>query len=173
MTAFYLIAIAALFVIAVFLYAARRHQSQLRSMEDFRRRWKKVDVQAFANLIDPSEERFLREKVSAADFRLLQRQRLRVAREYLGRVGQNAQLMVQAGQIIERHNSGAEAERARQHVKDAMRLRTLVFMAQCSLTLQIAFPVSNPSLERALRLYSDAAQSFDNALDPSVTSVAM
>lgn len=173
MTGFYLVLIAALFVVAIFLVAARRHRSQLRSMDDFRRRWQKVDVEAFANLIDPSEERFLRENLPAREFRRIQRQRLSAAREYLGRVGRNAQLMVQAGQIIQRHNSGAEAERARSHVKDAIRLRSLVFMAQCSLTAQMAFPVPNPSLERALRLYSDAARSFDNALDPSVTSVAM
>lgn len=173
MTGFYVVLVATLFIGAIFLVAARRHRSQLRSMDDFRGRWQKVDVEAFANLIDPSEERFLRENLSAREYRRIHRQRLNVARQYLGRVGQNAQLMVQAGQIIQRHNTGAEAERARLHVKDAMRLRTLVFMARCSLAAQMAFPVSNPSLERALRLYSDAAQSFDNALDPSVTSVAM
>ena len=173
MTAFFVVFIVALVVLAVFAYAARRHSTQLRSIEDFRARWKKVDIEAFANVIDPSEVRFLKESLPAGEFRRLQRQRLQVAWEYLGRVGQNAQLMVQAGQIIQQHNTGPEAVRARRHVHDAMRLRSLVFMAQCSLAVQMAFPVGNASLERVLRLYGDAAHSFDNALDPGVVSVTM
>jgi hypothetical protein len=173
MTAFYIVLFVGAVALAVFVYAGRRHQRQLRSIDDFRARWKKVDVEAFANLIDPSEERFLRENLAPGEFRKLHRHRLRVAWEYLGRVGDNAQLMVQAGQIIQRHNSGVEAERARRHVQDAMRLRTLVFMAQCSLATQMALPVSNPSLERALRLYGDAAFSFENALDPGVATATM
>ncbi|HUR36475.1 MAG TPA: hypothetical protein VM009_01575 [Terriglobales bacterium] len=173
MTMFFIEFIAAIVVLVVFFYGLRKYKRQLRSMEDFRARWKKVDIEAFANVIDPSEERFLRESLPPKDFRRLQRERLRVAGEYLSRVGQNAQLMVQAGQIIEHHNSGVEAERARAHVRDAMRLRSLVFRAQCSLAVQKAFPVSNPALEQALRLYGHAAHSFDNALDPEVATATM
>jgi hypothetical protein len=173
MTIFLVEFVAALVVLLVFFYGVRKYRRQLRSMEDFRARWKAVDIEAFANIIDPSEERFLRESLSPKDFRRLQRERLHVAGEYLSRVGQNAQLMIQAGQIIERHNSGVEAERARAHVRDAMRLRGLVFRAQCSLAVQKAFPVSNPALEQALRLYGNAAHSFDNALDPGVVTARM
>ena len=168
MTAFIVIFIVALFVVAGFLYATRRHAAQLRSLEDFRARWNKVDVEAFANLIDPAEEDFLRSRLPARDFRRLQRQRLRVARDYLGRVGHNAQLMVQAGQIVLQHNSGPEAEATRAHIRDAMRLRTLVFQAQVSLTLQLAIPGYHAHLDQVLRVYNDTTHSFDNALDPSV-----
>jgi hypothetical protein len=163
----------ALVVLAVLIYALRRHGSQLQSMEDFRSRWQRVDVEAFANLVDPSEERFLKENLPAREFRRLQRKRLLVAWEYLGRVGRNAQLMIQAGQIIQAHNQGEEAERARLHVEAAIRLRTLVFLAQCSLALQIAVPSSKARLEKVLRQYSDAAHSFDNVLDPGVATVTM
>ena len=173
MTTFLIEFVAAIVILVVFFYGLRRYQRQLRSMEDFRARWQKVDIEAFANIIDPSEENFLRESLPPQQFRRLQRERLRVAGEYLGRVGQNAQLMIQAGQIIERHNSGVEAERARAHVREAMRLRSLVFRAQCSLAVQKAFPVANPSLEEALRLYGNAAHSFDNALDPGVATATM
>lgn len=173
MTAFIIVFVFALVLLALFVYAVRGHNSQLRSLEDFRARWQKVDVEAFANLVDPAEERFLRESLPAAEFRQLQRIRVRVAWEYLGRVGQNAQLMVQAGQIIERHNSGVEAERARAHVLNAMRLRNQVFMARLSLAPQFVLPVGNRSLEQVLCSYSKAAHSFDNALDPSVAAVTM
>lgn len=173
MTAFIVVFILGLVLLALFVYAVRGQSRQVRSMEDFRARWQKVDVEAFANLVDPSEERFLRESLPAAEFRTLQRHRARVALEYLGRVARNAQLMVQAGQIIERHNSGAEAERARAHVLTAMRLRNQVFMARLALATQYVFPVGTRSLEQVLRSYSEAAHSFDNALDPSVAAVTM
>lgn len=173
MTSVIVVFVLALVVLALFAYAARGQKSQLRSMEDFRARWQKVDVEAFANLVDPSEESFLCESLPRAEFRALQRQRARVALVYLGRVGRNAQLMVQAGQIIARHNSGTEAERARAHVQDAMQLRNLVFLARFVLAAQFVFPIGSRSLERVLRSYSEAAHSFDNALDPSVAAITM
>ncbi len=156
-----------------FAYTALRQQGQLRSMDDFRARWAKVDLEAFANLVDPSEDRFLQARLPAAVYRTIRRERLKAAWEYLGRVGQNAQLMVQAGQIIERHNSGAEAERARRHVDAAIQLRTAVFVARCSLAKQILLPTGDAGLEKVLRLYGNAAHSFDNVLDPGVATVSM
>lgn len=173
MTAFFVLFVAALGVLAVFAYAVRRHRGQLRSLDDFRARWRKVDVEAFANLVDPSEERFLREKLPGAEFRRLRRQRLYVAWEYLARVGRNAQLMVQAGQIIQRHNTGDDAMRARQHVATAIRLRTLVLMAQCGLVAEMVLPWRAAPLDDVVSLYSDAAHSFDNVLDPAVARVTM
>lgn len=173
MTVFIFIALAASGALAVFVWASRSQGRQLRSMEDFRARWQKVDIEAFANLVNPSEERFLRENLSPADFRRIHRERLLAAREYLSRVGQNAQLMVQAGQIIQRHNVGSEAERARKHVQDAMRLRTQVFIAQCTLLVHIALPSQRSGMEKVLHLYGDAAHSFDNVLDPGMTPITM
>ena len=173
MTAFFVLFVAALVILAVFFYAARRQGAQLRSMEDFRARWQKVDLEAFANLVDPSEERFLMENLPSEEYRRIRRERLRAAWEYLSRVGRNAQLMVQAGQIIQAHNAGVEAKRARRHVEQAMSLRTQVVIAQCSLMMQIAFPTGSPQLEKVLRLYGDAAHSFDNVLDPGVAAVTM
>jgi len=173
MTAFLILFVAALVVLAIFAYAVRRHRAQLRSLDDFRARWRKVDVEAFANLVDPTEERFLREHLSPGEFRRLRRQRLHVAWEYLGRVSQNARLMVQAGQIISRHNTGDDAVRARQHVATAIRLRTLVLMAQCGLVAEMVLPWRSAPLENVVSLYSDAAHSFDNVLDPGVARLTM
>ena len=119
MTIFFIIALAASLALAVFLWAGRRQRAQLRSMEDFRARWQKVDIEAFANLVDPSEERFLREHLPPAEFRRLHRERLLAAREYLSRVGQNAQLMVQAS-----HSGDAEDfERAVSQLRKALKLQ--------------------------------------------------
>lgn len=168
MTGFIVVFVVALFVVAALVYATRRHATQLRSLEDFRARWDQVDIEAFANLINPAEEDYLRSRLPSRDFRRLQRQRLRVARVYLGRVGHNAQLMVQAGQIVLQHNAGPEAEATRAHIQDAMRLRTLVVLAQVSLTLQLAVPGYYAPLERVLQVYNNTTHSFDNVLDPSI-----
>ncbi len=166
MTGFLVVFVLALFVLAFFAYATRRHAAQVRSLEDFRARWQAVDLEAFANLIDPAEERYLREHLAPSVFRRLQRQRLQVAHEYLGRVGQNAQLMVQAGQIVLRLNAGPEAEAFRLRVREATHLRAMVFQAQCALTVQWAVPGFSAPLERVLRVYRDAAQSFDIPHEP-------
>lgn len=167
---FLIVFVLALFALAFFIYAAGRHADQLQSMEDFRARWQAVDLEAFANLIDPAEERYLRRHLAPSVFRRIQRRRVLVAREYLGRVGQNAQLMIQAGQIVLRHHAGSDAGALRSRVHEATQLRTLVFQAQVTLTVQWAVPGLHAPLERVLQVYRDAAQSFDLASAPSMTA---
>lgn len=173
MTMLLIIVVVLVAAIVLFVSATRRHGHQIASLDDFRARWQKVDIQAFANLVDPSEDRYLRQRLQPGAYRQIRRARARAAWDYLGRVGQNAQLMVQAGQIIQRHNAGAEAERARKHVDTAIKLRTAVFVAQCSLAANIVFPAGEAGLARVLQLYSDAAHSFDNTLDPATANVTM
>jgi hypothetical protein len=173
MTMLFVMLAISLAAVALFYYAAQSRGRQLSSMEDFRARWQKVDIGAFSNLVDASEDRFLRERLQPNVYRHIRRERLKAAREYLGRVGDNARLMIQAGQIIQRHNAGPEAERARQHVDTAIRLRTAVFFAQCNLGVQILFPSGEAHFEKVLQLYSDAAHSFDNTLDPGTATVTM
>jgi hypothetical protein len=169
----FLLAIFAVLALGILIYATSRHRVQIRSLADFQSRWNKVDLEAFANLVDPGEERFLRERLPAGVYRSIHRARLAAAWEYLGRVGLNAQLMIQAGQIIERHNTGAEAERARRHVDAAIELRNAVFFARCSLGVQMLMPGTAKPFEKVLRLYGEAAHSFDNVLDPAVTPTTM
>lgn len=173
MTALLIVFVIALAMLALFAVALGRKGKQLNSLDDFRSRWQKVDIEAFANLVDPSEDRYLRDRLQPRAYRQIRRARLLAAWEYLNRVKGNAQLMVQAGQIIQQHNAGPEAARARQHVDTAIRLRTAVFFAQMGMAAQIVFPTDGLGLQRVLQLYGDAAHSFDNVLDPAVANTTM
>ena len=57
-----------------------------------------MDLEAFRNLTDPAEERFLRERLEPADFKMIQRERLRTAIEYVGGVSHNAGVLLSLGQ---------------------------------------------------------------------------
>ena len=53
-----------------------------------------VDVDAFRNLVDPDEEEFLRTSLPPAEFRRIQRERLRAAVEYVSCAAQNAAILL-------------------------------------------------------------------------------
>lgn len=167
------ILIIASLMLVVAMLAARRHRRQLRSLEDFQSQWRPLDLEAFANLLDPTEEKFLQENLPRAEFRKIRRQRLLVIWEYVGRISFNARLMVQAGQIIQHHNTGMEAIRAQQHVQHAMQLRVLVFAAQVSLVMKVVLPGMETPLQTLLQKYGDIAHSFDNVLEPRVMQTTM
>ncbi len=52
-----------------------------------------VDLDAFENLTDPEEEAFLRHNLSPAEFRSVQRLRIRVAKMYVAAMSKNASTM--------------------------------------------------------------------------------
>ena len=69
-----------------------------------------VDVEAFRNLIDPGEEEFLRTHLPAAEFRRIQRERLRVAVEYVSCAAQNAAILLRLADAGRHSSDPATAE---------------------------------------------------------------
>src|SRR5437660_101196 len=57
-----------------------------------------LDVEAFRNLLSPSDDAFLRQHLSASDFRLVQRARLRAMAAYVQEAGRNAAVLIRIGQ---------------------------------------------------------------------------
>ncbi len=53
-----------------------------------------IDVEAFRNLIDQSEEAYLRESLHSAEFRRIHRERMMAAVEYLRGAYRNAGILV-------------------------------------------------------------------------------
>jgi hypothetical protein len=121
-----------------------------------------VDLDAFQNLTDPEEEEFLRANLPAAEFRMIQRQRLRAAIEYVGGVSHNAALLLQLGQTARRSPDARIADTGRNLVDNALRLRLYSSLAICKLCLRIAFPgaVLQPAgiVDRYQRMTDGAAQ---------------
>src|SRR5438876_8871088 len=57
-----------------------------------------VDLEAFRNLTDPSEEAFLRQRLTPAEFRKVQRVRLRAATLYVSALSENVGALLQLAQ---------------------------------------------------------------------------
>jgi hypothetical protein len=99
-----------------------------------------VDVDAFRNLIDPTQEDFLRMNLPAAEFRSIQRERLRAALDYISCAAQNAAILVRVGEAARRSPDASIAEAGEKLVDTAIRLRLYAFQARAKLYVAIAFP---------------------------------
>ena len=99
-----------------------------------------VDIEAFRNLVDPEEEQYLREHLPAADYRAVQRERLRAALEYVGALSQNAALLMRIGQAARLSPDTRVAEAGRHVVDNALRLRLYALEVRCRIYSKIAFP---------------------------------
>jgi hypothetical protein len=99
-----------------------------------------VDLEAFRNLADPGEEAFLRNSLSAKEFRTVQRLRLRAAIEYLAAVSHNAAMLVQLGQAARRSPDVQIAEAAQNLVDNALILRLYSALAIGKLCVRFLRP---------------------------------
>jgi len=99
-----------------------------------------VDLEAFRNLVDPDEEEFLRSNLPSAEFRKIQRERLRAAVEYVSCAAQNAGVLLRLADAGRRSPDPATAEAAEKLVQNALRLRLCALQAIPRLYLGMILP---------------------------------
>src|SRR5215471_19960153 len=104
-----------------------------------------IDVEAFRNLVNPTEDEYLHRRLPAAEFRRVQRERLRAAAAYIRVAGRNAAVLVAIGQAALSASDAATAEAARQLVDNALRLRRNASLALLRIYVALAWPQSTPS----------------------------
>lgn len=119
---------------------ARGQRSKTRGEEDLTGRIQPVDIEAFRNLIDPKEERFLRSNLSPAEFRKVQRERLRAAIEYVSCAARNATVLVGIGEAARQSADPAIAEAGEKLVDSAIRLRLFSLQAIAKLYVGMILP---------------------------------
>src|SRR5436305_15211838 len=123
MIATWILVVAALAVLVVLLsiaLVARRDQIGLDNAISLIR---SIDIEAFKNLVDPGEERFLREHLPPAEFRAIRRERARAALAYVRSAGHAAVVFAKAGQVAQRSSDPVIAESGMQIARSALRLR--------------------------------------------------
>jgi len=99
-----------------------------------------VDLEAFENLVDPEEERYLRMNLSAREFRGVQRGRIRAAKMYVAALSQNAAVLVSVGQSA-RSNANPEVGAVGQEiVHRAIRLRIWCLFSLLRMDAAFLFP---------------------------------
>ncbi len=136
----------ALTALVVLHRAARGHVASVQSLEELEACALPVDLDAFRNLVDPAEEDYLRTHLSPAEFRRIQRRRLRAALTYVRRASHNAAVLVRLGEAA-RESSDPEVTRAGQDlVNSALRMRLYTTQVQARLFLLILVPGAPLSL---------------------------
>lgn len=133
------------------------------------KRLQPLDLEAFRNLIDESEEEFLRESLSPDEYRSVQRMRLRAAADYVAGVFHNAAVLLQFGQTA-RHSADPDiATAGRRLVDRAVEVRIYALVALCRLYVQIALPGAalGPSLADNYQRLNDGAAFLSRLQDPT------
>src|SRR6478609_7562502 len=97
------IVIAALLAALFFIRVSRGHAEAIANLDDLSGRTQPIDLEAFRNLIDPSETAFLRKHLPPPDFRDVHRERTYAAVEYVERIALNAAVLLRLGQAARTH----------------------------------------------------------------------
>ena len=99
-----------------------------------------IDIEAFRNLVDPAESEYLRRRLPPAQFRSVQRERLRAAAAYIQIAGRNAAVLVRLGQNALAASDANTAAAAQQLVEGALLLRRNCGFALVRIYIALAWP---------------------------------
>jgi hypothetical protein len=119
-----------------------------------------IDVAAFRNLVDPEEDAYLRRRLPSAEFRTVQRERLRAMAVYVQTASRNAAILVRMGQDALVSGDARTADAARQLVDNALLLRRNATFALFRIYVALAWPdaglAATPVLQGYERLNGSA-----------------
>lgn len=142
MTLALVLVIVAAFALVVILGVTVSTSLQLSPGSALARKIQPIDVEAFRNLVDPAENDYLRRRLPAAEFRKVQRERLRAAAAYIRAAGQNAAVLIAIGQAALHATDAPTIEAARQLVDNALLLRRNAAFALLRVHVALAWPRS-------------------------------
>jgi hypothetical protein len=149
-----LILICIAFLALVLLVALAKGQaSGSKVLENPTEHIRSVDVEAFRNLMDPEEKEFLRTHLRPAEFRKVQRERLRTAADYVSCAAANAAVLLRLGEAARRSPDPGTVEAAGKLVDNAIRLRFYAFNALARLYLGMVLPGTRVSPVRIAESY--------------------
>jgi hypothetical protein len=135
-----LIILFALLAVLLIIRLAKGRASGIKSPEDLRSQLCTVDIDAFRNLTDSSEEEFLQSHLSPSSYRKVQRRRLRATLAYVSCVANNAAVLIRMGEEARRSSDASVAEAGIKLVDNALRLRLQTFQVKAKVYLQIIHP---------------------------------
>lgn len=112
-----------------------------------------IDIGAFRNLVDPAEDEYLRRRLLPAQFRSVQRERLRATATYIQTAAHNADLLVRLGQNALAATDHNTADAAHQLVENAILLRRNCLFALLRIYIALAWPNGNRAAALILHRY--------------------
>lgn len=160
-----------LLVVAILLLRfAGSHRISISSLDELAGQTQTVDLPALQNLTDANETRFLRQNLSPARFRIVQRERNLAAAEYIRHIYHNAAVLIQFGQLGLANPDPQLAEAARVMVERAAHVRlmaTLVLMKLYARSVIPAVPFAADDIFRDYRNLTDSALLFTRLQRPA------
>lgn len=142
------------FLTLLLLYrAARGHSAAIKSLADLEGQTQPVDLPAFQNLIAADEESYLRENLSARDFRKVQRLRMLAALDYVGRTAHNAAVLLRLGEAARTSSDPSIAQAGQELINSALHLRMIAKLAQMQLYARVLLPTVQLSPDNLVKDY--------------------
>jgi len=160
-TAALIIFVLGLAVLLVIWAAVRGQSISVSTIEELEGRTVPVDLEAFRNLVDPDEDRYLRQQLAPADFRRVQRQRKRAAIEYLWRTVRNAAVLLRLGEAARLSPEPAIQLAGSELANAAILTRVYSLTAIAKLYVCVLFPALSPSQVSALNSYERLRSSVE------------
>lgn len=102
-----------------------------------------LDLEAFRNLTNPSDDEFLRRRLPATEFRRVRRARLRATSAYVQVAGRNAAVLVRLGQKALASSDANTFVAAHRLVDQALLLRRNCAFALIRIQVALAWPIPN------------------------------
>jgi hypothetical protein len=130
----------ALAILILLLYLDGGHRSSIAGLDDLAGQTQPVDIDAFRNLIDPDEDEFLRTNLSPGQFRVIQRERIQSALDYIRRSTHNAACLLRLGETAARSTDPRIAQAGRQLIESALQLRANALLSTVKLRARMALP---------------------------------
>jgi hypothetical protein len=151
----------AFFALGTLVYVAIRSRTRLVDLEKAVQAFRSLDIEAFRNLLDSSEEAFLRENLSPRKFREIKRQRAWAALVYAWEAGRAATALAKIGQAAQRSSDPKIAASGVQVAESAFRLRLQTVRACPHLLTEILLPdLESRSLPPLVDQYERAAETL-------------
>ena len=153
MTLAIVLVIAAVLALAFIVRVAVSRSLQTTAAANLSGQIQPVDVEAFRNLVNPADDEFLRAHLAPAQFRVVQRARLRAMASYIHETGRNAATLVRIGQTALAGNDPRSREAAERLVNEALLLRRNAAFALFRIQVALAWPSSGRAATRIVDRY--------------------
>jgi hypothetical protein len=117
-----------------------------------------IDVNAFRNLLDPSEEIFLRQSLTASEFRQVHRLRMLAAIEYVWFAARNAGILIRIADAVRTDVAPSTDSTASSLIENATQLRLYAATALPRFALSMAIPGWVPAGMRVPEMYESISR---------------
>jgi len=118
----------------------RGGRTEILDIKDWEEKKQEIDIEIFRALVDRDACQYLRKTLSAKEFQVFQRRRIRLALRMLRLVERNVDLLMEMGRLARVSNNPARRDQAENLVAAAIQLRLNLLKVRFCLFLQWLVP---------------------------------